>query len=149
MMQAIGFAAISAVPEHIRFEQDLRVWLDMVRRRDLNSQLLAISDRAYEEGIARLERQLAYGGATTFACSPFGGISSTQYRLIGMACSRRNLVSGERMAATQRRVFAADLLLMQQTQIIDSNWGCSSGATRIVGDFRTDAGSHRGPIKLV
>jgi hypothetical protein len=29
----------------------------------LNSQLLAISDRAYEEGIARLERQLAYGGA--------------------------------------------------------------------------------------
>jgi hypothetical protein len=86
---------------------------------------------------------------TTFACSPFGGISSTQYRLIGMACSRRNLVSGERMAATQRRVFAADLLLMQQTQIIDSNWGCSSGATRIVGDFRTDAGSHRGPIKLV
>jgi hypothetical protein len=51
------------VPEHIRFEQDLRVWLDMVRRRDLNSQLLAISDRAYEEGIARLERQLANGGA--------------------------------------------------------------------------------------
>lgn len=62
-VQAIGFAAISAVPEHIRFEQDLRVSLDMVRRRDLNSQLLAISDRVYEEGIARLERQLAYGGA--------------------------------------------------------------------------------------
>jgi ubiquinone/menaquinone biosynthesis C-methylase UbiE len=62
-MQAIGFVAISAVPEHIRFEQDLRVWLDMVRRRDLNSQVLAISDRAYEEGIARLERQLANGGA--------------------------------------------------------------------------------------
>ena len=62
-MQAIGFVAILAVPEHIRFEQDLRIWLDMIRRRDLNSQLLAISDRAYEEGIARLERQLAYGGA--------------------------------------------------------------------------------------
>jgi ubiquinone/menaquinone biosynthesis C-methylase UbiE len=62
-MQAIGFVAILAVPEHIRFEQDLRVWLDMLRRRDMNSQLLAISDRAYEEGIARLERQLAYGGA--------------------------------------------------------------------------------------
>jgi hypothetical protein len=53
------------------------------------------------------------------------------------------------MAATQRRVFAADLLLMQQTEIIDSNSGCSSGSTRIVGDFHTDAGSHRGPIKLV
>ena len=63
ILQAIGFVAILAVPEHIRFEQDLRVWLDTVRRRDLNSQLLAISDRAYEEGIARLERQLAYGGA--------------------------------------------------------------------------------------
>jgi hypothetical protein len=65
-----------------------------------------------------------------------------------MAYSRRNLVSGERMAATQRRVFAADLLLIQQTQI-DSNSGCSSGSPRIVGDFHTDAGSHRGPIKLV
>src|SRR5712671_275256 len=61
-MQAIGFVATLGVPEHIWFEQDLRVWLDMVRRRDLNSQLLAISDRSYEEGIARLERQLAYGG---------------------------------------------------------------------------------------
>jgi len=61
-MQAVGFVAISAAPEYIRFEQDLRVWLDMVRRRDLNSQLMAISDRAYEDGIARLERELADGG---------------------------------------------------------------------------------------
>jgi ubiquinone/menaquinone biosynthesis C-methylase UbiE len=60
-MRAFGFAAISAAPEHIRFEQDLRVWLDMVRRRDLNSQLMAISDQAYEEGIARLQRELAGG----------------------------------------------------------------------------------------
>jgi ubiquinone/menaquinone biosynthesis C-methylase UbiE len=58
-MQTVGFVAITATPEHIRFEQDLRVWLDMVRRRDLNSQLMAISDRAYEDGIARLERELA------------------------------------------------------------------------------------------
>jgi hypothetical protein len=62
-MQAIGFVAISAAPEHIRFEQDLRVWLDMVRRRDLNSQLMAISDRVYEEEIARLERELADGSS--------------------------------------------------------------------------------------
>jgi ubiquinone/menaquinone biosynthesis C-methylase UbiE len=66
-MRAIGFVAISVAPEHIRFEQDLRVWLDMVRRRDLNSQLMAISDRAYEDGIARLERHLAEGGAQVHA----------------------------------------------------------------------------------
>jgi ubiquinone/menaquinone biosynthesis C-methylase UbiE len=57
-MQTVGFVAITATPEHMRFEQDLHAWLDMVRRRDLNSQLMAISDRAYEEGIARLEREL-------------------------------------------------------------------------------------------
>src|ERR1700722_8641651 len=33
-MRSIGFTAISVDPEHIRFEQDLRVWLSMVRRRD-------------------------------------------------------------------------------------------------------------------
>ena len=58
-MQTIGFVAITATPEHMRFEQDLRLWLDMIRRRDLNSQLMAISDRAYEAGIARLERELS------------------------------------------------------------------------------------------
>ena len=62
-MQAIGFVAISVSPEHRRFEQDLRAWLDMVRRRDLNSQLMAISDRAYKHGIARLEDELADGGS--------------------------------------------------------------------------------------
>jgi ubiquinone/menaquinone biosynthesis C-methylase UbiE len=66
-MQAIGFGAISVVSEHIRFEQDLRVLLAMVRRRDLNSQLMTISDRAYEDGIDRLERQLAEGGAQMHA----------------------------------------------------------------------------------
>jgi hypothetical protein len=58
-MQATGFVAISVEPEHVRFEQDLRVWLDMVRRRDLNSQLMAISDAAYEAGLRRLEREVA------------------------------------------------------------------------------------------
>jgi ubiquinone/menaquinone biosynthesis C-methylase UbiE len=62
-METIGFVAVSAVPEYIHVEQDLRVWLDMVRRRDFNSQLMAISDRAYEDGIARLERQMADGGS--------------------------------------------------------------------------------------
>jgi len=58
-MRALGFVAIAVVPEHIRFEQDLRLWLDMVRHRDLNSQLMAISNRAYAQGIARLQRELA------------------------------------------------------------------------------------------
>jgi hypothetical protein len=62
-MRATGFVAISVEPEHIRFDQDLRVWLDMVQRRDLNSQLMAISDRVYQGGIARLTRELAEGSA--------------------------------------------------------------------------------------
>ena len=59
MMEAIGFAAVAVELEHLRFEQELRVWLDTVRRRDTNSQLMAISDRAYEAGINRLEREVA------------------------------------------------------------------------------------------
>lgn len=59
MMGAIGFAAVVVELEHLRFEQDLRVWLDTVRRRDTNSQLMAISDRGYNAGIHRLECELA------------------------------------------------------------------------------------------
>ena len=59
MMEAIGFAAVTVELEHLRFVQELRVWLDTVRRRDTNSQLMAISDRAYEAGINRLEREVA------------------------------------------------------------------------------------------
>lgn len=58
-MEAIGFAAVVVELEHLRFEQDLRVWLDTVRRRDTNSQLMAISDRGYDTGIHRLECELA------------------------------------------------------------------------------------------
>jgi SAM-dependent methyltransferase len=57
--KSTGFVAVAVELEHLRFEQDLRVWLDMVRRRDLNSQLMAISDVAYEGGLRRLERELA------------------------------------------------------------------------------------------
>jgi SAM-dependent methyltransferase len=60
-MEDIGFETVAVEYEDLRFEQDLRNWLDMVRRRDTNSQLLAISDRAYESGIRRLERELANG----------------------------------------------------------------------------------------
>lgn len=58
-MKAIGFAAVSVEHEHVRLEQDLRAWLDTVRRRDTNSQLMAISDHAYEAGMRRLERELS------------------------------------------------------------------------------------------
>ena len=58
-LEATGFVALSVESEHIRFEQNLRVWLDMVRRRDLNSQLMAISDATHEAGLRRLEREVA------------------------------------------------------------------------------------------
>jgi ubiquinone/menaquinone biosynthesis C-methylase UbiE len=47
-MEAIGFARVTVELEHLRFEQDLCVWLDAVRRRDSNSQLMTISDRAWK-----------------------------------------------------------------------------------------------------
>jgi SAM-dependent methyltransferase len=58
-MDAIGFVAVTAEREHLRFEQDLRNWLDTVRRRDTCSQLLAISDVAYQAGLSRLMHELA------------------------------------------------------------------------------------------
>jgi SAM-dependent methyltransferase len=57
-MAAIGFRAVTVEREHLRFEQDLRAWRNTVLRRDANSQLLAISDAAYETGMRRLEREL-------------------------------------------------------------------------------------------
>jgi SAM-dependent methyltransferase len=58
-MKATGFVAVSAEREHLHFEQDLRSWLDTVRRRDTCSQLLAITDAAYEAGLCRLTHELA------------------------------------------------------------------------------------------
>jgi len=58
-MDASGFVAVTEEREHLHFEQDLRSWLDTVRRRDTCSQLLAITDAAYEAGLSRLNRELA------------------------------------------------------------------------------------------
>jgi ubiquinone/menaquinone biosynthesis C-methylase UbiE len=58
-METTGFVSVTVEREHLRFEQDLRLWLDTVRRRDTNSQLMAISDAAYEAGIRRLESEVA------------------------------------------------------------------------------------------
>ena len=45
-----GFAAVTADRQHIHFEQNLRLWLDIVRRRDTCSQPLTIPNAAYEAG---------------------------------------------------------------------------------------------------
>jgi ubiquinone/menaquinone biosynthesis C-methylase UbiE len=57
-MGRTGFTAVTVEFEHLRFDQDLAVWLAMVRQRELNSQLMAISDAAYEAGICRLEKEV-------------------------------------------------------------------------------------------
>lgn len=58
-MHDCGFGPVIAELEHRRFEQDLQSWLETVRRRDTCSQLLAISDAAYEAGLRRLTQELA------------------------------------------------------------------------------------------
>jgi ubiquinone/menaquinone biosynthesis C-methylase UbiE len=59
VMETIGFVAVTVERQHLRYQQDLREWLDTVRRRDTCSQLLTISDVAYEAGVQRLEGELA------------------------------------------------------------------------------------------
>jgi hypothetical protein len=58
-MKAVGFVPVTVEPQHVHFDQDLRAWLSTLKRRDICSQLLAISDAAYQAGIRRLERELA------------------------------------------------------------------------------------------
>jgi hypothetical protein len=57
-MEAIGFTAVTLEYEHLHFQQNLSAWIEIVRRRDTCSQLLAIPDTAYEAGIRRLEREV-------------------------------------------------------------------------------------------
>jgi ubiquinone/menaquinone biosynthesis C-methylase UbiE len=61
IVEGIGFTAVSTEYQHLHFEQDLPQWLETVRRRDTCSQLLAITDTAYEAGLRRLERELQQG----------------------------------------------------------------------------------------
>lgn len=62
-MAAVGFVALGVERQHLRSEQNLQVWLATVQRRETCSQLLTISDAAYEAGVHRLERELAEGRA--------------------------------------------------------------------------------------
>ncbi len=59
VMGGVGFVGVAAGYEHLHFEQNLPAWLDIVRRRDTCSQLLAISDTAYQAGVKRLARDIA------------------------------------------------------------------------------------------
>lgn len=58
-MQAAGFVSVALAFEHLRFEQSLPAWREIVRRRDTCSQLQAIADEAYAAGVARLEADIA------------------------------------------------------------------------------------------
>jgi ubiquinone/menaquinone biosynthesis C-methylase UbiE len=62
-METAGFASVLIEHQHLRFEHDLAALLDGVRRRDTNSQLMAISDAAYRDGLRRIERDLGAAGA--------------------------------------------------------------------------------------
>lgn len=58
-MAAVGFTKVTEERQHLRYEQDLRLWLAMVQRRETCSQLLTIPDAAYAAGVRRLEDELA------------------------------------------------------------------------------------------
>ena len=59
VLEATGFVAVTVERQHLRYEQNVRLWLDTVRRRDTCSQLLAIPDAAYAAGVRRMEHELA------------------------------------------------------------------------------------------
>ena len=63
-MEANGFLAVTVERHQIHYEQNMREWLEVLRRRDTCSQLLTISDAAYSEGLRRLERELADANGT-------------------------------------------------------------------------------------
>jgi ubiquinone/menaquinone biosynthesis C-methylase UbiE len=58
-MEACGFTAVTAERQQVNYEQDLRDWLTVLRRRDTCSQLMAITERSYAAGLRRLEQELA------------------------------------------------------------------------------------------
>lgn len=61
-MQTIGFRNLDARRQHIHFDHDLVAFLETARRRENNSQLMALTDAAYEAGLRRIERDLAAAG---------------------------------------------------------------------------------------
>jgi ubiquinone/menaquinone biosynthesis C-methylase UbiE len=57
-MSATGFAGVGVERQHVHRERDLVELLSAVRFRERNSQLLSLSDSAYEAGLRRIERDL-------------------------------------------------------------------------------------------
>jgi ubiquinone/menaquinone biosynthesis C-methylase UbiE len=57
-MKALGYVNVTAERRHLHFQHALSALLEVVRRRDTNSQLMAISDAAYEAGLRRIEWEL-------------------------------------------------------------------------------------------
>jgi sugar phosphate isomerase/epimerase len=57
-MSAAGFAGVEVQRRHVHRERDLAELLSAVRFRERNSQLLSLSDAAYEAGLRRIERDL-------------------------------------------------------------------------------------------
>jgi ubiquinone/menaquinone biosynthesis C-methylase UbiE len=62
-MRSVGFAAVMATPNHIRFDHDLADFRETARRRDNNSQLIALSDAAYADGLRAIERDIGAASA--------------------------------------------------------------------------------------
>jgi ubiquinone/menaquinone biosynthesis C-methylase UbiE len=58
-MMAAGFADVLVERDHRRNARNLATFLEGLRRRDRNSQLLTLSDKAYQAGLRRLESELA------------------------------------------------------------------------------------------
>jgi len=61
VMEAAGFKAVTAEHQHLHYKQNMQDWLNTVRRRDITSQLMVISDAAYAAGLRLLEDGLADG----------------------------------------------------------------------------------------
>jgi ubiquinone/menaquinone biosynthesis C-methylase UbiE len=62
-METNGFLPVRVDRRQIYYEQNLRDWFAIVRRRDTCSQLTAIPDAAYAAGLRRLEQELASNSA--------------------------------------------------------------------------------------
>ena len=63
-MKTAGFADVAVERDDRRGNRDLAEFLEAVRRRDRNSQLLALSDAAYEAGLRQLKRELGDSSAS-------------------------------------------------------------------------------------
>jgi hypothetical protein len=57
-MTATGFAGVDVARRHVHRERDLAELLSAVRFRERNSQLLSLSDAAYQAGLRRIERDI-------------------------------------------------------------------------------------------